>query len=133
MDPRMAEPRTFIVIAAHASEFPQPITFEAGAPLAVGERYTGPEGWDHWYFCETPGQPGGWVPVQVIEFVEGGGARARDAYTARELDVQPGQSITVHRVLNGWAWCERADPPGSGWVPLASIAPGDAPQAGRSG
>lgn len=125
--------RTVIVIAAHASGLPQPITFEAGAPLVLGETYTRPEGWDHWHFRETPGRPGGRVPVQVIGFVEGAGARARETYTARELDVQPGQSITVHRSLGGWAWCERADPPGSGWVPLASIAPAYEDAAGSSG
>jgi len=67
-----------IVIRAHVSEFPQPIAFEAGAPL----------------------------------------------------DVQPGQSVIVHRSLNGWAWCERAQPPGFGWVPLPCIGPAHEEQAG---
>jgi len=112
---------TVRVIREHVSEFPRPITFEAGAPLTVGEAYTGPEGWDDWFFCRTPGQEGGWVPARVIEFLEGGRARAREAYTARELDVRPGDTVFPGRTLNGWAWCEKAGTGESGWVPVSHL------------
>jgi len=51
-------------LSAQTSEYPEPITFRAGAPLKVGERYACLEGWNNWWFCETPGQTGGWVPAQ---------------------------------------------------------------------
>lgn len=113
--------RTFRVVREHASAYPRPITFDAGAPLAVGEAYTGPEGWDGWYFCLTPGQEGGWVPAQVIERLDGGHARAREAYTARELDVRPGDTVVSERSLNGWAWCEKVGTGESGWVPESHL------------
>ncbi len=113
--------RRYIVTRAHTSEFAEPITLVRGAPLEVGERYVGPEGWDDWYFCETPGQEGGWVPAQVIDVIEGSSARAREDYTARELDVRVGETLIGARTLNGWAWCERAGTPEAGWVPLANL------------
>ncbi|MCU0775706.1 MAG: SH3 domain-containing protein [Ideonella sp.] len=113
--------RTALVLHAHRSEYPRPITFDAGAPLTVGQRYEGPEGWEDWWWCETPGQDGGWVPAQVIEVVDGAKARAREAYTARELDADPGETVLVTRTLNSWAWCEKPSTGESGWVPVACL------------
>jgi hypothetical protein len=110
--------RTARVARPHRSEFARPITFDAGAPLTVGQRHEGPEGWEAWWWCETTGQDGGWVPAQVLEVVDGAKARAREAYTARELDVDPGETVIVTRTLNGWAWCEKPGTAESGWVPV---------------
>lgn len=118
-----AELRRYVVIQGHESEYPEPIAFLKGAPLTVGEKYQGPEGWDDWYFCTIPerlGQPGGWVPAQLIEDIDGA-ARAREDYTARELNVREGESLMGSRRLNGWAWCERAEDGEAGWVPLANL------------
>ena len=112
---------SFLVIKDHASEFPDPIRFERGALLVVGETYDGPEGWADWHFCETPGRNGGWVPAQVIEFQSDGTARAAEDYTARELDVKTGEVVVGSRVLNGWVWCERPASTESGWVPLDNL------------
>jgi hypothetical protein len=115
------EASQYLVIKDHTSEYPEPITFAKGAPLAVGEKYEGPEGWDNWLFCETPGQKGGWVPAQVIEFIDDQIARAREDYTARELNVREGDLLLGKRTLNGWVWCESTDSLKSGWVPLANL------------
>ncbi|QLF93775.1 hypothetical protein HW090_11440 [Pseudomonas sp. ABC1] len=109
------------VILPHESEYPEPITFVMGAPLAVGERYTGPEGWDDWYFCTTPGQQGGWVPVQIIEGLASEAPFAREDYTARELDVRKGDTLLGLRILNGWLWCRPVEGTEHGWVPLANL------------
>lgn len=122
----MALVQQYLVLQDHSSEYPEPITFRKGAPLSVGERYEGPEGWEDWFFCETPGQQGGWVPAQIIEYIgEGEGttrtARAREDYTARELDVRAGDLLLGSRILNGWSWCETPNGAASGWVPLAKL------------
>jgi hypothetical protein len=111
----------YLVIQDHTSEYPEPITFAKGAPLTVGEKYEGPEDWDNWLFCETPGQKGGWVPAQIIEIVSGKTGRAREDYTARELDVKEGDLLLCSRILNGWAWCNKSGSSESGWVPLANL------------
>ena len=117
MDASMKATR-YLVIQDHTSEYPEPITFEKGAPLSVGEKHEGPEGWENWIFCESPGQKGGWVPAQIIEIITDKTARAREDYTARELDVQKGELVIGTRVLNGWVWCEKSGSSESGWVPL---------------
>lgn len=63
--------KKYLVVTPHQSEFPNPITFKKGAPLVVGEKHEGPEGWDNWFLCSTPGQEPGWVPGQVIERLVG--------------------------------------------------------------
>ncbi|WP_197081575.1 SH3 domain-containing protein [Chromobacterium sp. LK1] len=109
---------TYIAIQNHTPEHSAPISFAKGAPLLVGERYEGPEGWENWYFCETPGQAaGGWVPGQLIEYIDGK-ALARDSYSAQELDIQAGERLLGSKTLNGWLWCRRQDGEAFGWVPL---------------
>ena len=115
------EAKTYRVIQDHTSEYPEPITFAKGAPLTVGEKYAGPEGWDNWLFCETPGQKGGWVPAQIIEIVDDKTARARENYTARELSVREGDLLVGSKTLNGWVWCKSSNSLESGWVPLANL------------
>lgn len=111
----------YVVTRAHTSEYPEPITFAKGAPLSVGEKYEGPEGWENWFFCHTPGQRGGWVPAQVIEIIDGKNARAREDYTARELNVREGEVLLGSRALNGWIWCENPANSESGWVPISCL------------
>lgn len=87
------------VIQRHRSEYPTPITFAKGAPLFVGERYEGSQGWEDWYFCSTPGQREGWVPAQVFNMTAPGAAVAMEDYTARELDVEVGERLEGGREL----------------------------------
>jgi hypothetical protein len=115
------EAKQYLVIQDHTSEFPKPITFEKGTPLTVGEKYEGPEGWENWIFCELPGQEGGWVPVQIIEIIADKTARAREDYTARELNVREGGLLLGEKILNGWVWCEKSSGSESGWVPLGNL------------
>ncbi|NEZ58136.1 SH3 domain-containing protein [Adonisia turfae] len=113
--------KRYLVTQDHTSEYPEPITFTKGAPLTVGERYEGSEGWKDWFFCSTPGQESGWVPAQIIEIINGNTARARENYTARELSVQKGDLLLGSRALNGWVWCENPASSESGWVPLSNL------------
>lgn len=113
--------KQYVAIKDHTSEYPEPITFEKGAPLTVGEKYEGPEGWDNWIFCDSPGQKSGWVPAQIIEIVSDKVARAREDYTARELNVRKGDLLFGSQTLNGWAWCKRSGSSESGWVPLGNL------------
>lgn len=110
-----------MVIADHISEYSEPITFEKGADLSIGEKYQGDEDWDNWYFCTTPGQKGGWVPAQVIENVKLETSIALESYTARELNVQTGETVVGERILNGWVWCKKTESPESGWIPLSCL------------
>ncbi|KXG83481.1 MULTISPECIES: SH3 domain-containing protein [Pseudomonas] len=111
----------YVVIAAHRSEYPAPITFAQGTLLDIGQRYEGDEHWEDWYLCSCHGQEPGWVPGQLIERLGVGRGRAVEAYSAHELDVDPGQPLEGLRPLNGWIWCRRAGNGELGWVPLAKL------------
>ncbi|MCE8024527.1 hypothetical protein [Billgrantia aerodenitrificans] len=111
----------YLVVTPHVSEFPAPIIFKKGAFLTVGEKYEGKADWENWFFCSAPGQEPGWVPGQIIEFLDGSTGRALDDYTARELNVEQGELLVGKRELNGWLWCEKADDTEPGWVPLENL------------
>ncbi|PCE34009.1 SH3 domain-containing protein [Burkholderia ubonensis] len=111
----------YVVTKPHRSEYPNPICVKKGDPFVIGEKYQGPEGWDDWFFCTTPGQAGGWVPLQVIDRLPDGTGRALEDYTARELDVDTGEMLIGSRTLNGWVWCERLSRDEAGWVPLRNL------------
>lgn len=113
----------YLVVTAHQSEYPDPISFSKGALLEIGDKYQGPEDWQNWYFCSTETHPGGWVPIQVFETIQDGKGIALEDYCARELDVIPGDTLYGTRMLNGWLWSQRQDENDSGWVPLANLQP----------
>ena len=105
-------------VGRHRSDYPEPISFSKGALIDIGDKYEGDEPWDNWYFCSVPGQPGGWVPGQVIEWTDAYHGTALEDYTAREMDVDEGDMLIGSRILNGWIWCSRASDQESGWVPM---------------
>ncbi|MDH0303658.1 MULTISPECIES: SH3 domain-containing protein [unclassified Pseudomonas] len=111
----------YVAIAAHRSEYPAPITFARGALLSIGQRYEGDEHWEDWYLCGCHGQEPGWVPAQVIERLGVDRGRALEAYSAHELDIDPGQQLEGLRPLNGWLWCRRVANGELGWVPMAKL------------
>lgn len=115
------ETQHYLVCLDHTSEYPEPICLAKGTLVAVGETYAGPEGWDNWLFCEAKGQAGGWVPAQILEFVDAQTARSREDYTARELNVRTGDVLTATKALNGWLWCQHSESAASGWVPQANL------------
>lgn len=109
------------VTKSHVSDFPEPITLEKGSHLIIGEKYQGIENWDEWYFCETYGQKGGYVPSQIIQRTSINEGLALAEYTAKELNVQLGDRLIVNKILNGWAWC-KTETGEKGWVPIENLA-----------
>lgn len=112
----------WIVTERHQSECPNPISFVKGTPLCVGRKYAGDEGWNDWYFCTVSGQEPGWVPGLLIEWTDSTSGRANEDYTAKELDVDPGEILWGSKELNGWLWCARVSTiVEEGWVPLNCV------------
>lgn len=124
----------YLVIKQHISEYPEPITFSAGALIDIGEKYQGSEDWDNWYLCRvvvehSAGQKAGWVPQQVIEWIDDNRGKAIEDYTARELNVNKGDTVLGSRELNGWLWCTQlstklsipTSTQESGWIPIENL------------
>ncbi len=83
--------------------------------------------WQGWVWCRA-GDREGWVPEQILEFHAGSsGARVRVTrhYTAKELDVNEGDVVTVIEMLNGWAWVKNVRSQEQGWVPLQNLVQQD--------
>ncbi|MDN5418695.1 MAG: hypothetical protein L0G09_14795 [Acinetobacter sp.] len=96
-----------IAIAAHRSEYLEPIHFSKGTLLNIGEKYQGSENWDNWYFCTVDNGLEGWVPTQIIEWINKHQGYAIADYTAKELNVDHGDLLLGEEQLNGWIWCSR--------------------------
>ena len=100
-------------IAAHRSNYPQPIRLTAGERVILGKRDTkyGDPGWI-WVTADRQG----WVPEQILT----PDGEVTEDYRADELDTQLGEDLLVLRELNGWCWV-RNQHGHEGWVPLATI------------
>jgi hypothetical protein len=55
-----------------------------------------------------------------LETVNEEEAIATAAYSAAELDVEPGDTVQVHAEGGGWLWCED-ESSNFGWVPAACV------------
>lgn len=112
--------RKFIVIKKHISEFPNPINFNKGDTISIGDEYVGDEGWDNWIYCNF-NEIQGFVPKQLIDFIDNNHGVANEDYTAHELCVAPGELLFSLRELNNWIWAKNENNE-KGWVPLSNVS-----------
>lgn len=110
------------ILKAHQSNYPNPIQFEPGACLTVGEQ---DDQYHGWVKVTTEDGNLGWAPMAYIQLQQlDNTGIALSAYDATELNVSVGQVLTRVAELNGWYWC--VDENGSyGWVPGENCAPMD--------
>lgn len=110
---------SYTVIAPYESSNPDPITFQAGDLIKVGQKFVEDPEWTNWVKCENAEGKTGWTPLQVLR-VDGDWATTLVDYTAHELTVCIGEQLLVERVLNGWAWAKTHENEW-GWVPIRNI------------
>ena len=93
-----AEPvATARVVAAHRSDYPEPVRLRAGDELLVAGPADAPESeWPGWLWCTDPQGRRGWVPEQFLR-LDGNRATARCDYDATELTVSMGQEVDSAR------------------------------------
>ncbi|TVX94535.1 ligand-binding protein SH3 [Paenibacillus agilis] len=113
----------YSVVTKHRTEYPNPLVLFKGQSILIGEKYSGPEQWDNWYFC-TPlnHNNGGWVPGQLID-TKGAHGIVLEDYTAKELNVNEGEHLVGTKELNGWVWCVNKFNSEEGWVPKENLNP----------
>ena len=109
------------MIKKHKSESPNPVIIFKGDKLIISGKYHEFEGWDDWYFCETPNQIRGRVPKQVIKRLSSNEGEALTNYFAKEMDVEEGDLLTGAKKLNGWVWCLNLSSQEEGWVPIENL------------
>ena len=109
------------VIRDYRTQYANPIGFAAGEVVTLGARDTE---WPAFAWVTTDDGNAGWAPVDWLEPLADGRARALRDYTARELDVDTGTEVALEASLGGWWWCRRDDGH-DGWVPDTHLAPHD--------
>ena len=109
---------TWIVHIAHTSNYPNPISFQAGDHVEIGNQ---DDEFPGWIRVTTHDGNQGWAPIQYLrmDYVGKTGIALQD-YSARELNTRIGEQLILHYELNDWGWVEN-DQKKTGWVPLASI------------
>lgn len=106
--------RTAIVIREHKSNYPNPVAFTLGDQLNVGEEDTEFPGWVR--IADKVGNEG-WAPIEYIQLSDlRTTGIALKPYSAKELNVEPGDRLIVKQEHCQWCWVEHATK-GSGWVP----------------
>ncbi|MDV2682806.1 SH3 domain-containing protein [Alkalihalophilus lindianensis] len=118
----MTEKNTlYLVLKQHTSNYPNPIKLLEGQKVLVGEKYEGKQEWENWVYCYTIDKClEGWVPAQIINVHRNRGYIVED-YFAKELDVEVGELLTLHKELNGWFWVERTSNTEEGWIPKENV------------
>jgi hypothetical protein len=107
-----------IVVRQHKSNYSNPVTFRPGDQLLVGEKDSEYLGWVR--ITDLKGNIG-WAPIEYIQQKEGSStAVAVKSYTAKELDVEPGERLSVKYEHCQWCWVEHRTK-GAGWVPTACL------------
>ena len=104
----------FQVIEQHRSNYPNPISFDAGDEVVpTGKR---DEEFPGWIWIRTSDGNEGWAPEQYFRSGDDTTAIAIADYSARELNTEVGETLESHDELNGWLWCRNAAGE-EGWIP----------------
>jgi hypothetical protein len=77
--------------------------------------------WPGWIWCTTDAGESRWAPENWVE-KEGDHCVLRRDYTATELNVDGGETVTVELVESEWGWAKNEGRQ-SGWVPLQYLEP----------
>jgi len=96
----------------HDVQYANPITVEAGENLRVGRA---DDDFPGWRWCRAADGRQGWVPVELLSSEEPQATTLKD-YSARELQVIPGEEVTVEDARHGWLLVRKANGD-CGWIP----------------
>jgi len=104
------------IIKPYTAQYPDPISFDAGATVHV-ERED-PE-YPGWFWCRASSGKAGWVHRSFLADCRDTTTGSR-AYSARELTVAGGESGTAIHRLDGWVYVRLATGP-EGWLPEDNV------------
>lgn len=104
------------VTAAHRSPARPAIRVNSGDQVTLGERDTE---WPAFTWVTLANGLGGWMPATIFT-VAGERATALQDYDTRELDVDEGEVVVLHREMANWWWAENAAGD-TGWVPSRNV------------
>lgn len=105
------------VIEDYQAPYPDPIQANAGDEVIVDiDKRTNIAGW---IWCTNRSGKSGWVPISYVK-LRGNIGKMKLDYSAIELTIHKGETLTVHKVESGFYWA--TDQAGrQGWVPAANV------------
>lgn len=106
-------PRDLIVTADWTATCDDPIRLAAGSPIDLTDREDDWHG-HRWIWAHTDDREG-WVPWDAIAWVDRQPYALVD-YSAQELTVRSGETVTALERMGGWTLC-RSTEKREGWVP----------------
>jgi len=109
-------PLSVRVKIARQKAYQNPIKIRKGDRVRVGRRDTD---WPAFLWCTDQTGESGWVPDQCLQ-VESHEAVVLDDYSAIELSVVDGETLTLSGETGGWYWCTN-DSGRAGWVPAENL------------
>jgi hypothetical protein len=107
---------TYRATKSYHSPYTAPLTLRQGERLGWEPRECE---WPGWIWCTTKGGESRWVPENWVE-KEGDSCVLRRDYTATELSVEEGETLTVEFTEAEWGWATNESGQ-SGWVPLECL------------
>ncbi len=100
----------------YRTKYLNPIQLCIGEEVVLGEAEQ-EEKWKGWIWAESKTNKG-WIPIQIIEFTDAQTKGIiKEAYSAKELNVQAGDTIVKIKSLNGWTWSKNIQTQEEGWIP----------------
>ena len=111
----MAE--TYRVVASYRSPYTEPLVLQKGERMTWERRECE---WPGWTWCTTEGGESRWVPENWLE-KDGEYCVLQRDYTATELNVEKGETVTVSFMESSWGWVTNESGE-SGWVPLEYLS-----------
>ena len=119
MATKLEPPQTAVAIAVWKVMYPDPIVVQAGESVIVGA--TDPE-WPGWTWCTDQRGKSGWTPAEYLQpSLETGIAVALHDFTARELNIDIGDTVSLLQFQSGWYWASNAAGQ-EGWIPASHVA-----------
>jgi hypothetical protein len=110
------ERNRFCVIQSYAIQYGNPITLQVGDAVILGEEEKDPK-WKGWIWVENATHKG-WIPIQILEISpDRKTGKVLGDYTAKEVDVEKGDTVTKIKTLNGWCWVKNERTNEEGWIP----------------
>lgn len=107
------------VIKDYKSPYPDPIVFQEGEKVKVGQEFKDDPEWKNWIWCEGRNNKKAWVPKQNVD-INGMNGTLNKEYNAMEISVKVGEKLVVHEIVNGFGMSEKTNGM-RGWVPMKNM------------
>lgn len=106
------------VLIDHRRSYEDPIAFKTGERLVLTGRT---DNWNGhtWSWAIAADGREGWIPPQTVSCTDQGVIALRD-FSAMELTVSAGETLSVQLCELGWCWCTNATG-AAGWVPAEKL------------